>query len=789
MVKNSIHELDSCRRRLYDHSSTAETSPSTTRQHNHCKAQQYTPLAQQTTPTTPRFSHSRKQRQRRSQAKAQQTDIANTISWERQQLNIKLNNIVTTAKQRTHRRFGFVPTLSTSVHKNARTVLGHTHPQDYFPLVQNLTFHDHMSTHKLPPTANQLLGLGLKFIPTPRINITVPTLEQTLERFERDLGLKIFFAGEDSSSSYDPKQLRGKSLWRAPLPPTEIDNRLQQFNQNMERLFHPCHTTPNLSPLQYTTLQQIKRNPNITILSADKGLGPVGVDTKQYIEWGLKHLMDHTTYTILTEEQANTNCENLYHTIYQWTCKHRKLLDDDTTRYIRDHVEKARKDPLGYFYLLAKLHKSPVSTRPVCSDCASLPHSVGKWVDRQLQPIVRDQKTYFQDSFELKQLLNDLDTLPLNACLFTYDAISMYTNINTEECLQRLTTFLTEPATQDKYPHLHPLAVIDALQIVMNNNRMRFGNLIAHQHKGIAMGMAPAPSIANLFVAIYEEAHITTFPTTSLHFLRRFIDDGFGIWLRNSDPQQDDLHWIQFKTIVNSMGLTWEFSTRSSKVTFMDLNVHLHNGRIQTSLYAKPMALHLYIPPSSCHAPGIITGLIHGHFYRIFQLCSNKNDVEREIYLFFNRLLLRGHSLCDLIPLFLDAELKTKHHIATKCMQQRHRQSDPLNTTQQTQQSQQDIFFHLQYHPANPPASEIQRIWRRDMLSPPMKTPLHQLTNRDGFQIPIKKLTIAYSRAPNLGNLLSCRKLNVNIEDYTDMWQPQTNTAEHRRGETTPQAL
>ena len=108
---------------------------------------------------------------------------------------------------------------------------------------------------------------------------------------------------------------------------------------------------------------------------------------------------------------------------------------------------------------------------------------------------------------------------------------------------------------------------------------MRFGNLIVHQHKGIAMGMAPAPSIANLFVALYEASNIITFPKTSLVFLRRFIDDGFGIWLRNCDPIQDAMHWNTFQQLVNSMGLQWEFSPRSDTVTFMDLNIHLTNGR------------------------------------------------------------------------------------------------------------------------------------------------------------------------------------------------------------------
>ena len=313
---------------------------------------------------------------------------------------------------------------------------------------------------------------------------------------------------------------------------------------------------------------------------------------------------------------------------------------------------------------------------------------------------------------------------------------------------------------------------------------MKFGNMYVRQHKGIAMGMAPAPSIANLFVAIYEEAHITTFPSTSLHFLRRFIDDGFGVWLRDPDPQQDETNWKTFQSIVNNMGLQWEFSNRSSDVTFMDLNIHLsEGGRLHTSLYAKPMALHLYIPPTSCHAPGIATGLVFGHFYRLYQLCSRQDDIEQEMYLFFKRLLDRGYSLSQLVPLFIAAETQAKQRVAAKHAQQTNPQSDP-SRSQQTYPTTQ-TFFHLQYHPLNPPANEIQQLWRNHILSPPGGPPLNRLTNRDGFPISIDKLTVAFSRAPNLGNLLSCQKLHVNIEDYTDIPLPHRhdgNTVEEEEG-------
>ena len=670
-------------------------------------------------------------------------------------------------KRQNLRRFGFIPDANLSVHLNARRVLGQMHPLDYLSPISNLAFHDLTQNNELPSNTKCLLGLGLKFIPVPKVNITQNDLDHTLDRLERDFGLKIYFAGDDSDDTYDSSELYKKSSWRAPIPPRDIDGRLSSFQTELKKLFVRRRTTSNLSTIQQQILQDLRTDTNIVILSADKGLGPVGVTRDKYIEWGMKHLNDTTTYSHISDEEAHIASDNLYRQIFQWTRKHRLELGDNTTEYIQDKIKRARTDPFGYFYLLAKLHKSPISTRPVCSDCASLPHAVGKWVDRQLQPIVKTQHTYFKNSFELKQLFDTMEPLPANACLFTYDAISMYTNIDTQQCIDRLTSFLLEKATLEKFPHLKPNALIEALDIVMNNNRMHFNDLIVHQHKGIAMGMAPAPSIANLFVAIYETCNIVTFPKSYLPFLRRFIDDGFGIWLRDSDRDTDAKQWDLFQNIINTMGLTWEFSPRSHNVTFMDLNITLVDGRLYTSLYAKPMALHLYLPPTSCHAPGLTVGLIHGHFYRLFMLCSHEKDIELEIYNFFNRLLDRGFSLPTLVPLFLNAERQARSRRAQQLLPQRNLHTSSHHTRYaalpvDTHSSPNNtICLHLRYHPANPSSHAIQALWRRHVLTPPGETPLYDLTNRAGYRVDVRRLIIAYSRAPNLGNILSCRNIQI----------------------------
>ena len=485
---------------------------------------------------------------------------------------------------------------------------------EYCGTPTNLTFHNLTTNKTLPTDVHHLLGLGLKYIPTPKLNITESQLDTSLARFDRDFGLKVFFAGDEDDDNYINTEMRLKSTWRAPPPPPDIDSRIHRFTSNILQHYTQKPHKPNLTPFQRKLLKQLQDNKEIIITSADKGLGPVAIDTKQYIEMGLTHLLDPTTYTILSETQAYSDTADLRQQIFAWTQKHNRTLGTNVVNYIRHHINSTLEDPFGYFYLLFKLHKTPTSSRPVCSDCASLPHALGKWVDTQLQPIVKQQATYFKNSFALKQQLDTL-TLPPNACIFTYDAISMYTNINTTDCINRLSNFILLPETQAKYPHLSPKALIDALELIMHSNRMKFGDLYAHQIKGIAMGMSPAPSIANLYVAIYERDHLNPCQHTALHFLRRFIDDGFGIWLRDPNPQTDNDNWTTFQNTINTMGLTWEFSPRSNTVNFMDIVITLTNGKFTTKLNSKPSALHLYIPPSSCHAPGVATGLIFGHIF------------------------------------------------------------------------------------------------------------------------------------------------------------------------------
>ena len=84
--------------------------------------------------------------------------------------------------------------------------------------------------------------------------------------------------------------------------------------------------------------------------------------------------------------------------------------------------------------------------------------------------IGKEQAAYFKDSFNLKKRLDILAILG-SYSLITFDMMSMYTDINTLDCIERLSVYLRGPLTKTKFPPYTPKALVAAIKLVIGISR------------------------------------------------------------------------------------------------------------------------------------------------------------------------------------------------------------------------------------------------------------------------------------------------------------------------------
>lgn len=145
---------------------------------------------------------------------------------------------------------------------------------------------------------------------------------------------------------------------------------------------------------------------------------------------------------------------------------------------------------------------------------------------KELLPLI---KSYTKNSFEVIKDLEHL-TIPRNALLFSADAKSMYTNIDSTTGLLTFQNFFESNANNIS-PTFPVTLFLKILEIVMNNNVFNFSDTYWLQLSGTAMGTPAACAYATITYGHFENTVILTEFRPQILFYRRYIDDIFGLWV------------------------------------------------------------------------------------------------------------------------------------------------------------------------------------------------------------------------------------------------------------------
>lgn len=611
----------------------------------------------------------------------------------------------------------------------SKALLG-MHPLRFFNRISNMSCHNLCTTLSPPAGARYLLGLGEKFcIERERPRGTDKLYLQNMSRFARSIRIRDAMKDFEGESDYIPG-LYIPSPWNPGRADVNIEFRLMTFADRIRALTLSAskrrRSKFNLTVQQYRILKQIRQDKRFIVVLTDKNLGPAIMERADYIERALKdHLLNTKVYSRLSHDDAckaikacNKEVEELIDSYGS------QLSKAEQTYFERLFQQKHR---ISQFYISLKVHKTPMATRPIVSTCGSLLEGVSKWLDYQMKDITPLVPTTLRDSYHLLEELKNLERLPPNARLFTCDAVSMYTNINTKHAVTTFKKWIEEHS--DELPPTFPKVLfLKLLELVMSENIFQFDDTFYRQEDGAAMGTSCAVQYAGLYYGYHERTELIPRFGKCLKIFKRFVDDMFGIFTGTL------AEWNAFKAKLKYGNLRWTSSGLRRSVEFLDLTLEIVDGKVVTRTYEKPMNLFLYIPPQSAHSPGVLKSTIFGNVRRYWQQNSEREDYCAAVQRFMWRLEARGHARENLIPIFKEAFHKISESQDSASTRSSSNAASPLNT----------LFFHGEYHPRG--------ISRRDVR----KAYSDILEGHCGFD----RLVVAYSKPQNLRGALMRTKLS-----------------------------
>ncbi|XP_078541431.1 uncharacterized protein LOC144826808 [Lissotriton helveticus] len=539
-----------------------------------------------------------------------------------------------------------------------------------------------------------ILSLGLSY--SPKGNFDYATTKVDIFKFVRKLKLRKYFAarvGPDHNSSHSmpvtapilsvpsdagdtiitgaaltqefyelqqeelcPITESQTALGGEPLPnacPTHFKTKSKfcplMLKDNVD-IFHD-RVTSQLKELQIRTANSIKRhtyrdreyhtlikklrdNKNLVIRQSDKGGNVVLWPRKMYLEEAHKQLNDRDCYRRISLQEAMQTRNAIYLKLSAWRSK--GLISMDEYKFLKKDYPV-----MPVIYFIPKVHKNLVQPpgRPIISACNSLLENMSRYIDFFLQDFVRGLPSFILDTSDFLRKLQDFVWSP-NYVLVSMDVTSLYTSIIHTDCLKATQHFLDK---RDIGFQEHSKMLFDMITICLENNIFLFANQLFLQTRGVAMGACFSPSYACLHMGYWEEQvlmkqHADTM-TAKVKLWLRYIDDLLFVW----DGTEDEVVKFIETLNVNNSNIHFTSTHSKSSIVFLDVEVFVHAGKLQTRLHRKPTAGNTLLHADSQHPAHLIRSIPYGEMLRIRRICSNDYDCRLAQSLCKARFMERGY--------------------------------------------------------------------------------------------------------------------------------------------------
>ena len=383
----------------------------------------------------------------------------------------------------------------------------------------------------------------------------------------------------------------------------------------------------NLTParpelVQVAELQDHLRRNNYIVLPTDKNLGCAVVTRQWFIDGGISLLSDTRNYRELDSVEKDAIIGKTRTSVAEAaTFVDEFLQHPQLANFLRSKIpEDAEADPvIPEFYVIPKIHKTPVKFRPIVPCHSAMQNPCAKYVSKALKPLLAERPYLLRGSKDLALKLKALRLPPgRKAWLVSGDIVAFYPNIPTDKCMNIVQRWYNE-FTHETTSLAEKQLFGRCLRIALRNLITTFAGRTFLQTRGLAMGVACSPDLANLYGCFYEEKVL---PDERIPFFGRFIDDVLGVVYANSAEEA-----LTIASLISYEDVELEWSVSEWNTPFLDLLVYIDpvSGQVEHKPFRKARNHLERIPWTSHHPKDVKKGTFVGEMSRLAVLCSTPN--------------------------------------------------------------------------------------------------------------------------------------------------------------------
>ena len=187
----------------------------------------------------------------------------------------------------------------------------------------------------------------------------------------------------------------------------------------------------NITKSEHLALENLRKDKDHIIVTADKGMALVVMDKTEYITKCEALLQDNSVYQHLPKDTSRTILKELIKILQDY--KNNNFISETEYTQLRPHGSNS---PAARFYGLPKIYKENMPMCPIVSACGTATYNTATFITKILQNYCGKTSSFMTENTDFIKKMKHPTINPEEETLISFDVSALFTSIPVHVALQ-----------------------------------------------------------------------------------------------------------------------------------------------------------------------------------------------------------------------------------------------------------------------------------------------------------------------------------------------------------------